>query len=109
MKRTVGQTIKVMAANAAILFGALLVAACLAEVVVRIVAPQQLIIMRSDIWMPDDSVGWRVRGNVRTHINTGERDALIVSDSAGFRAPASRPHLRGEKNVLLLGYSFMQA
>jgi hypothetical protein len=101
--------LKAVAMNTAIVAIALITAACLAELLVRLVAPQQLVVMRPDIWMPDDSLGWRVRGGVDAWINTGERDVEFASDSAGFRAPLHRPHVRGDENVLLIGDSFMQA
>src|SRR2546425_4069205 len=45
-----------------LLLGSTMAALLLGEVVVRIVAPQQLIILRPDIWMPVDSVGIQMSG-----------------------------------------------
>ncbi len=86
----------------------LLVALGLAELLVRLVAPQQLIVIRPGVWQPADSVGYLFQGGLATRINTGERTVDLFTDSAGFRVGAAgRP--RGEFSVLLLGDSFMAA
>jgi len=91
-----------------LLLGSTMAALLLGEVVVRIVAPQQLIILRPDIWMPVDSVGWTFRPLVHSTINTGERTVHVVTDSQGFRVSAGgRPSAR--TRVLLIGDSFMAA
>ncbi|TMB87452.1 MAG: hypothetical protein E6J45_12480, partial [Chloroflexi bacterium] len=78
-----------------LLLGSTMAALLLGEVAVRIVAPQQLIILRPDIWMPVDSVGWTFRPLVRSTINTGERTVHVVTDSQGFRVSAGgRPSAR---------------
>jgi hypothetical protein len=80
----------------------------LAEIAIRMVAPQQLPNVRPDIWQPDDSVGWISRPDVNTTINTGERTVHVLTDSLGFRVGAgARPS--GDSRILLLGDSFMQA
>ena len=45
----------------------------MAEVLVRVLAPQQLVVKRPDIWQAVDTLGWAHRADVRTTINTGER------------------------------------
>src|SRR3989442_7554034 len=91
-----------------LLLGSTMAALLLGEVVVRIVAPQQLIILRPDIWMPVDSVGLTFRPFVHSTINTGERPGHVVTDSQGFRVSAGgRPSAR--TRVLLIGDSFMAA
>jgi hypothetical protein len=90
--------------------GALFVALLAAELLVRLVAPQQLILVRPDVWQPVDTVGWRFRPNLDTRVNWGERTVHVYTDQDGFRvgrggritAPAAR-------RVLLLGDSFMAA
>jgi len=78
------------------------------ELVVRLVAPQQLILFRPDIWRPVDSLGWAQREDLLTEVNTGDRTVTLVTDSSGFRiSPAGRP--AGRYHILLLGDSFMQA
>lgn len=83
-------------------------AAVLGELLVRFLAPQQLLIKRPDIWMPVDTLGWVHRRNVSTTINTGERTVRVVTDSNGFRI-ARTGRSPGKKRILLLGDSFMEA
>jgi hypothetical protein len=100
--------LKRSALNVALLLGTFAIAAVLSEGVVRLVAPQQLILLRPDIWQPVDVLGWAHRPNVSTLINTGERPVHIFTDSMGFRVGAGgRPP--GRVRVLLLGDSFMAA
>ena len=96
------------AINAALLLGSLAFSILLAEVVVRIAAPQQLVVMRPDLWVPRDSLGYWNRPGVRTIVNTGERPALIVTDREGYRVAGSG-RVEGDQTVLLLGDSFMKA
>lgn len=78
------------------------------EIVVRLVAPQQLIVIRPDIWQSVDSLGWRHTPDLDTEINTGERTVSFVTDREGFRV---RPEGRVEAtdSILLFGDSFMVA
>ena len=100
--------LRAVALNGALLFFSLLIAACAAEVAVRIAAPQQLIQIRPDLWQPADTVGWMHRPNVTTTMNTGEGEVHVYTDSAGFRVgEAGRVEDGGR--VLLLGDSFMEA
>ena len=84
------------------------VALGLAELLVRLVAPQQLILIRPDIWQPVDTVGWAQRPNIRTDVNTGDRTVTMVTDDNGFRTGISGRPDSGLR-VLLLGDSFMAA
>lgn len=87
--------------------GSLIFSTGMAEVAVRIAAPQQLIVLRPDLWEPADTVGWDRRPNVSAEINTGEGAVRLVTDSVGFRIhPNGR---RAGIPVLLLGDSFMEA
>lgn len=98
------------AANAALLLIALCVALALGEVVVRVFAPQQLILIRPDIWEPADSLGWVARPNVRSLINTGERTVHVDTDSLGMRiGVGGRTNPQARTRVLLMGDSFMEA
>ena len=94
--------------NLAILAGAVGVSLLLAEGAVRLVAPQQLILIRPDIWQPADTVGWLHRPNVDAQINTGERTVQIVTDREGFRV-ARTGRADAATQVLLMGDSFMEA
>jgi len=98
-KALLSATLLLMGTAAALGFG---------ELLVRLVAPQQLILFRPDIWRPLDSLGWAQRENLLTQVNTGDRTVTLATDSSGFRiAPAGRPE--GRYHILLLGDSFMQA
>lgn len=80
----------------------------LSEVLVRFIAPQQLISKRPDIFQPDDTLGWTHRSNVMTQVNTGERTVRFVTDSQGFRVGHSG-RVESSTRVLLIGDSFMEA
>lgn len=79
-----------------------------AEIGIRIVSPQQLIVNRPDIWIAADSVGWRNRSNVDTEVNTGERTVRLISDDEGFRVGTRGRQTAGD-SILLIGDSFMAA
>lgn len=80
----------------------------LAELVIRLAAPQQLIQIRPDLWQAVDTLGWSVRPNVATTINTGERTVDVFTDSDGFRV-GRNGRREAATQVLLIGDSFMQA
>lgn len=87
---------------------AVLLSLVLLEGIVRLVAPQQLVVGRPDVFMPRDSVGWTFRPNLSTPINTGERTVTLRTDSAGLRVgEAGRSEAR--TRLLLIGDSFVAA
>lgn len=92
----------------ALLSVAVIVSGVFAEVAVRLVAPQQLVLVRPDVWMPVDTLGWMKRPNLATEINTGEKTTSVFTDSLGLRVGAGGP-TQSAKRVLLLGDSFMEA
>ena len=94
--------------TAGLMGGSLVVALVLAELLVRQVAPQQLIIIRPGVWQPADSVGYVFRSNLDTEINTGERTVGLSTDDAGFRV-GSNGRADGDRHLLLIGDSFMAA
>ena len=100
--------VRALVVNGALLGLSLGLSFVLAEAAIRLVAPQQLVIMRPDLWVPRDSLGYWNRSGVRTTVNTGERPALIVTDAEGYRV-ASSGRVEGDRTVLLLGDSFMKA
>jgi hypothetical protein len=80
----------------------------LGEGVVRVFAPQALVLLRPDIWIPVPMSGWRHRPNASTHVNSGQREVSWQTDEQGFRVgsfqtPAS------DKVLLALGDSFLEA
>lgn len=87
---------------------AILVALIVGEGAVRLVAPQQLILPRPDVWQPSDTFGHIKRPNIRTTMNVGAGTVQFVTDSRGFRIGAGERQ-SGERRILLLGDSFMEA
>ena len=79
-----------------------------AEIAVRLVAPQQLVIARRDIWQAVDTLGWMHRPGVNTTINTGERTVAFLTDADGLRV-GTRGRIAGDKRVMLIGDSFVAA
>lgn len=78
------------------------------ELVVRVAAPQQLILFRPDLWQPADTVGWVHRPDIDITVNTGERPVSVFTDGEGFRVGPDGPVEEG-REVLLLGDSYMEA
>lgn len=95
-------------ANSALLSFGLLLALIIGEVAVRQFAPQQLVQVRPDIWVPADSLGWANGPNVRTTINTGERTVHLYTDANGLRVGV-RGRVDAPIRVLLIGDSFAEA
>ena len=79
-----------------------------AELVVRWFAPQQLVLIRPDVWQSVDTVGWRFRPNLHTQVNTGERTVHLYTDRQGFRV-GPRGRVEADTRVLLIGDSYMAA
>ena len=100
--------LRTLLVNLALIGVSTAMALLLAEAAIRVVAPQQLILIRPDVWEPADTVGWLHRPNVSTEINTGERTVRLFTDESGFRVGPDGP-VRAEREVLLLGDSFMEA
>jgi len=96
--------------NMGLVAGSLLVALLLVEVAIRLIAPQQLILVRPDVWQAVDTVGWRFRPNLDTKVNWGERTVRVYTDQDGFRVGRSgRVNAPPSRRVLLMGDSFMAA
>lgn len=98
--------------NLGLLIFTLVISLLLGEVLVRIVAPQQLIVPSHHIWRPDETIGWRHVEDTNTQINTGEGTVHFVTDNNGYRInyPAE-----GEKStepdisIITIGDSFVEA
>ncbi len=99
------------------LFAASLVFCGLAlELGVRVLAPQQLVLLRPDIWIPEDGLGWRHAPNLDTVVNTGERAVRLRTDGAGHRIGGAGHRVGVSSSVagprfrlLALGDSFIAA
>jgi hypothetical protein len=100
--------LKALLTNLALIGASTLIALLVAEVAIRIVAPQQLILIRPDVWEAADTVGWLHRPNVATQLNTGERTIDFYTDAEGFRVGGDG-RVQAEHEVLVLGDSFMEA
>jgi len=85
-----------------------LVGLVLAEVVVRVVAPQQLIVGQPKLFGPVDSLGWAFQPEADLPVNTGERVVRVRTDHERFRVGGGGRRDRA-KEVLLLGDSFVAA
>lgn len=79
-----------------------------AEGLLRLFAPQQLILLRPDIWMPAAKIGWKHSANVDTRINSGEREVRWRTDAEGFRI-GERVPASSEVTLVALGDSFLEA
>lgn len=91
-----------------VLLASVFIALLLAEGVVRVAAPQQLIQIRPDLWQPADSVGWLRRPNANVRINTGERAVSVFSDVDGYRIGRDGRR-EAPTQILLMGDSFIEA
>jgi hypothetical protein len=103
--------VKKAASNLALALVSVAVALLAAEAVVRLFLPQQLILVRPDIWRPDDKTGWRRCGNIDTRVNWGEGSVRLVTDADGFRVDGPEDRARGgaDLSVLMVGDSFLEA
>jgi hypothetical protein len=89
----------------------LLFSLLIAEALVRLVAPQQLILLRPDIWRPDSTIAHRHLSNVKTTVNTGEGEVHFFTDEDGYRVNANSGSLsrQYDRAILAIGDSFLEA
>jgi hypothetical protein len=92
----------------------MLMALLIGEVVVRFVAPQQLIVAPTGIYRPDPVFGWRHKEELEVNVNTGEGPVLFRTDENGYRIGArhASPEFdtrNAAKRVLTIGDSFLEA
>lgn len=92
---------------------AVLASLLLAEGFLWLFAPQQLISLDGpQIWRPDDDLGWRVKSNLDTFVNTGEGSVHLVTDARGMRIGTQDPRSQGQPDafrILAAGDSFVEA
>lgn len=91
----------------ALVLVSLLVGILLSEGLVRIVAPQPLVQIRPDIWMPVDGLGHQLAPDLDTTINTGEGTIRFLTDDKGRRIGLQGPP-HGEQKILAVGDSFLE-
>ncbi len=100
-------------ADALLLVGTLLLLLPLAELVVRIVAPQTLpsqefirgFVLR-DMYVADENAGFRVAPNFTGRIERAGVVTEFTTNSLGLRGPELGPKNAGERRILALGDSF---
>ena len=102
------QNILEMLSRAGLLLGSIVISLLLLEGLVRTFMPQQLIIIRPDIWVPDNRYGWSRAPNLDTLINTGERTVHLLTDEAGNRISQTLSDETPELRILALGDSFTE-
>jgi hypothetical protein len=85
-----------------------LVSLFIAEYLVRLFAPQSLILLRPDIFIPTEQLAWRHAPDVDTHVNTGEREIRWRTDDQGMRIGGDLPK-SSEMTLVALGDSFLEA
>lgn len=100
--------LKIVGVRLGLMTSAFFLTLVLLEGVVRLFGPQQLIVIRPDIWIPEEGVGWRVASNLDTAVNTGERAVRLLTDAYGYRVGRHRL-TDGEYRILALGDSFLEA
>ena len=95
--------------NTALTSAGFLFAILMAELLVRWMAPQHLIVFDRGIWQPDSNMVWKKQPGIHKKVNAGERNVWVTTDLNGFRVPK---HMQNENviekaNVLVLGDSFV--
>jgi hypothetical protein len=78
------------------------------ETFVRLLAPQSLILLRPDIFIPTEQLAWRHAPDVDTRVNTGEREIRWRTDDQGMRIGGDLPNL-SEMTLIALGDSYLEA
>ncbi len=85
----------------------------LAEGLLRLLLPQQLVLLDGrQIWQPDEDLGWRMKPNIDTFVDTGEGRVRVVTDTQGRRAGTRSPPAQEQPTsirVLAVGDSFVEA
>jgi hypothetical protein len=81
-----------------------------AEIAIRVVLPQNLILIRPDVWLPDDRYGWITAPDVDVEISAGERRVHLRTDARSNRIDHRGPPPAAPSQVVLaVGDSFLQA
>lgn len=94
--------------NFSIVFTSTIFALCLAEVLVRVFYPQNLIYFNDKVWRPDQTFGWRHQENTNVLINNGQGEVSFITDSNGYRVGEDTMFDRSN-GILALGDSFLEA
>lgn len=99
------------ARNMVLLVCAIMASLVMAEVIVRVLIPQQLINLRKDVWKPVETFGHRHHEHVNTLVNTGEKAVHFITDRHGYRINRDSPQTGTppDISILMLGDSFVEA
>jgi hypothetical protein len=86
------------------------VALLVAEVAVRLVHPQPLILKRPDVWYPVGGLGWDRSPDLDTTVNFGGAGVVrLLTDHEGNRIGANGALSAPDLRVLVVGDSFVEA
>ncbi len=104
----IAQRVRPALLNLALLMVSLSAALGVAELLMRVALPQQLIQKDLRLWKSDQTLGRTHFANTDTKVNTGERTIRFVTDEEGFRVGVAG-RVSAQHRILLLGDSFMEA
>ncbi len=97
----------------ALLSTSFLISIVISELVIRLIAPQQLIIPTAELYQPDSLCGFRHRSSLNTIVNTGELPVHFRSDKNGYRingdAVEPSEQSAADFTILFIGDSFVEA
>ncbi len=81
-----------------------------AELIVRFISPQRLILRRPDVWYPVEGLGWKRAPYLDTRVNFGGAGAVhLITDDEGNRIGAAGKVHSPAIRILALGDSFVEA
>lgn len=100
--------------NILLIFLPLILSFFIAEFVIRVFFPQQLIYYNNDVWRPDNIFGWRHQENANTVLNSGGAGLVhFRTDRNGYRINVERDDneedYKNKFSILFLGDSFIEA
>lgn len=83
----------------------------LAEGIIRVLWPQNLIYHNDAVWRPDAKFGWRHHEDANTKINFGQAEVTFRTNEEGFRINARKDENQkaSKQSILVLGDSFLEA
>jgi hypothetical protein len=75
----------------ALLAVSIVLSVVLAEILVRVFLPQNLLLIRGDVWIPHERYAWTTAPNVDVAMSFGESPIRFVTDSDGNRTGPEGP------------------
>lgn len=107
-RHRIAQRVRPALLNLGLMMVSLSAALGVAELLIRVILPQQLIQKDLKLWKSDQTLGRVHFARTDTKVNTGERTVRFVTDEEGFRVGAAG-RVPAQHRILLLGDSFMEA